>query len=351
MASRVTILRFSPPGVIDVDATPFFESPGKGARNDWDGDIGIRFVACVTFAVTHLGRACAAGGRLREAAAVQLWCAETTRALLAEADVGPSSPVEEAFAFEPLAGRVELQGGQEYRLSQRCRAGMPDLWPDARAEVGAGWHDPVEAAALAEAGQGGPPWAVAYATFVGGAYNFDGGYPSFDDLSGRRVGMVNLKILDGARWWLAVLTLDPAAHISELKAALEEVTGLPPARQRLALGHRALLSAGETLAAAGVGHGALLTLEMLSGTQAVTCAGHTARVWNAEDGSCVCTLEGHEDDVLVAEFSPDSTRVITGGIRGRERQNLERRGERRVLAGARGPLRPGPGRGLQAAAG
>jgi len=35
-------------------------------------------------------------------------------------------------------------------------------------------------------------------------------------------------------------------------------------------------------------------------------------VWDAESGSVVAVLEGHEAPVVSASFSPDGTRILTG---------------------------------------
>ena len=38
---------------------------------------------------------------------------------------------------------------------------------------------------------------------------------------------------------------------------------------------------------------------------------NTARVWDAETGREIATLEGHDGSVLTAAFSPDGKRVVT----------------------------------------
>jgi WD40 repeat protein len=38
---------------------------------------------------------------------------------------------------------------------------------------------------------------------------------------------------------------------------------------------------------------------------------HTAKVWDATTGTLLLDLEGHEDSVNSAAFSPDGTRIVT----------------------------------------
>ena len=38
---------------------------------------------------------------------------------------------------------------------------------------------------------------------------------------------------------------------------------------------------------------------------------HTARLWEGRSGALLATLEGHTDNIWMAAFSPDGSRVVT----------------------------------------
>lgn len=158
-----------------VDVAPFFSGDWPGIRSDWTGDVGVRFVAEVPCVVTALGRR--AGGPLAEPARVTLWQTEGQEEL-ASVLVGPSSRIEGHSAFEPLETPVPLEAGKEYRVSQLCRARMPDRWFD-------GYATAQEVSALT---------ANRYARFVGSCCRNDIGFPNREDGEFRRAGMVNLKL-------------------------------------------------------------------------------------------------------------------------------------------------------------
>jgi WD40 repeat protein len=40
----------------------------------------------------------------------------------------------------------------------------------------------------------------------------------------------------------------------------------------------------------------------------------TARLWDAETGALLLTLEGHNGPVYCCAFSPNGTRVVTGSV-------------------------------------
>ena len=45
----------------------------------------------------------------------------------------------------------------------------------------------------------------------------------------------------------------------------------------------------------------------------------TVRLWDAQTGACVRTLEGHGDTVLSVSFSPDGKQLASGSDDGRAR--------------------------------
>ncbi|CAE7282196.1 unnamed protein product [Symbiodinium sp. CCMP2456] len=160
----------------DPASRPFWCGRWPGARNDYEGEAGFRFLVNLDCEVTALGRPCEPP--LMEAAAVSLWHA-ASQDLLASISVGPASRVEGSYAWERLPEAIVLRPGQEYRLTLRCRANMQDRWSDATCAA-------EEAAAES--------WA-ALASFLGGACKNANGFPSRTDGDLRRPGIVNFKAL------------------------------------------------------------------------------------------------------------------------------------------------------------
>ncbi|CAE7884998.1 Wdr82 [Symbiodinium microadriaticum] len=160
----------------DPASRPFWCGRWPGARNDYEGEAGFRFLVHLDCEVTALGRPCEPP--LMEAAAVSLWHA-ASQDLLASISVGPASRVEGSYAWERLPEAIVLRPGHEYRLTLRCRANMQDRWSDATCAA-------EEAAAES--------WA-ALASFLGGACKNANGFPSRTDGDLRRPGIVNFKAL------------------------------------------------------------------------------------------------------------------------------------------------------------
>eukprot|EP00439_Symbiodinium_sp_Y106_P060137 s3078_g8.t2 len=160
----------------DPASRPFWCGRWPGARNDYEGEAGFRFLVHLDCEVTALGRPCEPP--LMEAAAVSLWHA-ASQDLLASIAVGPASRVEGSYAWERLPEAIVLRPGQEYRLTLRCRANMQDRWSDATCAA-------EEAAAES--------WA-ALASFLGGACKNANGFPGRTDGDLRRPGIVNFKAL------------------------------------------------------------------------------------------------------------------------------------------------------------
>mmetsp|Transcript_145811 Transcript_145811/g.467232 ORF Transcript_145811/g.467232 Transcript_145811/m.467232 type:complete len:462 (-) Transcript_145811:34-1419(-) len=192
-----------PAGVL-VDHVPFFNGHWPGARSDWAGDVGIRFIVETPCVITALGRH-TTDGQLSDGATVILWDADLQQAIVT-VEVGPNSPVESHYAYTALPERLPLEVGKEYRLTQRCKARMTDSWFD-------GYASAEEVTALA---------AGRYARFLGGCCrNAPGGFPNRLDGERRRAGMVNFKV---AREGLEVVavTREELAHTLARVAASEE---------------------------------------------------------------------------------------------------------------------------------
>jgi len=160
-------------GTDDGEGSAYFTGDWAGTRNDFTGEVGVDFRASKDFTITQLGRHVNANS-LAEAKLVTLW-STTSRRALAQVVVGPDSSVEGDYAFSVLQEPVNVQSGQEYRISQQCTRGMQDRWFDGKApDAGNAMSD--------------------FATFIGGVYNVGFGYPQNNDGAGRRAGMVNFKI-------------------------------------------------------------------------------------------------------------------------------------------------------------
>lgn len=150
-------------------AQPFFTGFWNGNRNNWNGEVGYDFRANQAFSITLLGRALY-NGALNEGIMVSLWSTET-QTLLASVPVGPDSLVDGNYAYASLPAAVQIESGKEYRITQQCYNGMPDMWYDR--------------------GEFAESQANSVATFIGGVYRAGNGYPVNNDGSYRRPGMLN----------------------------------------------------------------------------------------------------------------------------------------------------------------
>jgi len=180
--------------------TAFFSTSWVGARNDWNGDVGIIIVIETACTITALGRH-VYDTELSEIATVTLWHAATQK-VAAVAHVGPCSEVEGHYAFDALDSPVRAQAGEEYRLTLRCRGGMPDKWYDGKATA-------AEVAAHCAPG---------HVRFVGGVCRNNYGYPNREDGEFRRAGIVNFKILVEPVEMLPVTKAELASKITHSAA-------------------------------------------------------------------------------------------------------------------------------------
>lgn len=175
--------RALPPAVLKEDpaSRAFFCGHWPGKRNDYEGEAGFKILPEMDFEITALGRC--AEPPLMEAALVSVWDTKSQECL-ASALVGPTSRVDGFYAWEPLMEPLLLKKGQEYRMSQRCRANMLDRWCDDYAT---------------KEELSGKSWA-ALASFIGGVCRekSDCEFSSFPHLSDgqlRRAGIVNFKAI------------------------------------------------------------------------------------------------------------------------------------------------------------
>lgn len=161
---------------IRLGGKPFFNRAWQGDRNDWDGDVGMRFSAKKTFFINALGRSCVRS--LKETVTVTLW-SSATRGALASVNVGPGSPRKGSYAYTKLKKPIRLEVGSEYRISAQCHKGMT-MWPD---------HD-ISSSEIAKGSESD------YATFYGSCYRSGFGYPHANDGHGRRPGMLNFLFVE-----------------------------------------------------------------------------------------------------------------------------------------------------------
>ncbi|CAK0839519.1 unnamed protein product [Prorocentrum cordatum] len=118
---------------------------------------------------------------------------------------------------------------------------------------------------------------------------------------------------------LAALDASPSWRLRDVLAGTPAQGGAPGSRRRVFLGETEFRG-GATLAEIGATGGSELTL-MLTPTLHVLTASHdlTAKIWHAESGQCLRTLEGHDGLVWSAVFSPDGLEVLTASQDGTAR--------------------------------
>jgi len=280
----------------DDAAEPFFKGLFGELRRDWEGEIGVRFLAQSTFVITSLGRHLGDRDALEEDCSVTLWFSGSK---LASVKVGPSSPVIQGYAYTEVFPRIVVHLGREYRLTQTCWRDMSDAWPDACS---------LPAADMVE---------QRFARFLGGVYDFHGGYPSFCDAEdGRRAGMLNFRAVPG----IATLPVCPEMTVYELKQQLEAVTGVPPVQQMLSFGNRLMSKNDMALEREGVENGDLLVLAVQVGSVLATGSKDgTARLWAVETGKCLRVLSGHCHSVVGVEFAPSGSTIATASLDGTAR--------------------------------
>merc|ERR1711924_7143 len=151
-----------------------------GSRSDVTGHVGFAFYAYESFKITALGRLANEYHELVAETTVTLWGPH--KDVLAEVRIGPSDMREDGYFWKELKDPIDVEGNNEYRLTQVCQRNMPDAWFD-------GWlkhhpqihvHDQT---------------AVNYADLrfaVSGDERM--GFPESKDGYGRRAGMLNFRI-------------------------------------------------------------------------------------------------------------------------------------------------------------
>lgn len=159
-----------------------------GMRNDFEGEVGFRFLARTPLVLNALGRQINAGldDPSSHTALVTLWSEEKQMAL-ASVEVGVANSSvgsESGFAFGLLREELVLEAGKKYRISQQCSQGMADYWFD-------GAISPTDLAM----------WSATHcAEFLGSCYREGRGYPVEIDNDSRiptqfrRAGMLNFRM-------------------------------------------------------------------------------------------------------------------------------------------------------------
>eukprot|EP00439_Symbiodinium_sp_Y106_P018665 s2350_g2.t1 len=231
----------------DDAAEPFFKGLFGELRRDWEGEIGVRFLAQSTFVITSLGRHLGDRDALEEDCSVTLWFSGSK---LASVKVGPSSPVIQGYAYTEVFPRIVVHLGD-----------MSDAWPDACS------------------------------------------LPAADMVEQR---MLNFRAVPG----IATLPVCPEMTVYELKQQLEAVTGVENGdllvlavqdswQQRFRVG---------SVLATGSKDG---TARLWAVETGKCLRDGTARIWSVETGSCLAELAGHADEVYSAAFAPSGGQVLT----------------------------------------
>eukprot|EP00927_Polykrikos_kofoidii_P041337 TRINITY_DN35250_c0_g1_i1.p1 TRINITY_DN35250_c0_g1~~TRINITY_DN35250_c0_g1_i1.p1 ORF type:complete len:619 (-),score=76.95 TRINITY_DN35250_c0_g1_i1:120-1976(-) len=307
------------------DSRPFFSGLWTGDYRDWQGDIGIGFVAHLTFTITAFGVYAPEGSPpFEEPCELTLWDAASEQPLVHKS-ITSASPLEGHYAWETLEPPFTVRAGRAVRLTRRC---IGRRWLDSRASIEQ-LDDQV---------------ASGYAQFTGGVYNFHFGYPSFSDGPFRRAGTLNFKIAPE----LTSVAIDKSTPVGNLQGHIEEVTGIIPLQQRVLPvnlsgdggggGDAAGVSVargsarctteykvldGRDVPLAATGDGELFTVSVIPGALALTASSDgTARLWaTAEnvseettiggDGRCLQTFSGHGGPVTFADFSLSAALAVT----------------------------------------
>eukprot|EP00929_Paragymnodinium_shiwhaense_P071983 TRINITY_DN36550_c0_g1_i1.p1 TRINITY_DN36550_c0_g1~~TRINITY_DN36550_c0_g1_i1.p1 ORF type:complete len:896 (-),score=236.89 TRINITY_DN36550_c0_g1_i1:273-2960(-) len=124
--------------------------------------------------------------------------------------------------------------------------------------------------------------------------------------------------LHGSGRYLATALLRPAQSVKDLQIEVAKEASLPvlprllpkdgamPRKLRSYLGE-----AAKTIREVGLKDGSELLAEPVPAilTASEDCV---AKIWHGETGDCARTLLGHEDGVLIADWSSDSSKVVTG---------------------------------------
>ncbi|CAK0889313.1 unnamed protein product, partial [Prorocentrum cordatum] len=99
---------------------------------------------------------------------------------------------------------------------------------------------------------------------------------------------------------LAALDASPSWRLRDVLAGAPAQGGAPGSRRRVFFGETELRG-GATLAEIGAFGGSELTLVVTPALHVLTASGdRTAKIWHAESGQCLRTLEGHGNDVVSA---------------------------------------------------
>jgi hypothetical protein len=103
----------------DIGVANFWtRQPAPQRRTAGVGSFAFKFKAVTSSEVAALGRGLHHSHH-NETVRVSLWAVEG-KMVLARIAVGPSSPVRDGYAYEPLPTPVHLLAGKQYILSQEC---------------------------------------------------------------------------------------------------------------------------------------------------------------------------------------------------------------------------------------
>lgn len=117
--------------------------------------------------------------------------------------------------------------------------------------------------------------------------------------------------LDGSE--VASFELDASVSVLELKTRLEKISSVPPDRQRLVHKETNILSCGMSLRDSHVKDGDSILMIVTPENHLIFAAykDRCARLWVAETGECLVTLEAHQDHLRSATVSSDGLLAAT----------------------------------------
>jgi len=110
-------------------ATNFFNGPPSSITGSWyTGNVGIRVTPIQNLTLVKLARPITGGQKtLSETVKVSVWTPENVE--LASVMVGPSSPIQNGYAWESLSASVKLLSGKQYTFTIPVKARSADKFP------------------------------------------------------------------------------------------------------------------------------------------------------------------------------------------------------------------------------
>jgi hypothetical protein len=125
-----------------------------GSHNDFDGEVGYRFRATMSFKISALSRGVQGPSQvLADVARVSLWDDSDPHTPLVSIEVGPQSGMisdkngDVVYAYEELPQHFQVVKDKTYRITLKCESGMPDKFYSGEPvdDIGNAYANPNEA--------------------------------------------------------------------------------------------------------------------------------------------------------------------------------------------------------------